>query len=96
MEEVIASQRAMLARAGKVSADPAALSKVYQSQLSQVEQWLAEHACFETRPIEYHRILDDPLTVAEELNSFLGSGLDTAAMAGAVDRTLYRQRMDPS
>ncbi len=96
MEEVIESQRAMLARQGKASADPAALSKVYQSQLSQVEQWLAEQVCFDTRPIEYHRILDDPLKVAEELNAFLGSGLDTAAMAGAVDRTLYRQRMDPA
>ena len=95
MEEVIASQRAMLARAGKVSADPAALSKVYQSQLSQIERWLAEHSCFETRPLEYHRILENPLALATEVNSFLGFDLDTAAMAAAVDSTLYRERMNP-
>ncbi len=94
MEEVIASQRAMLTRAGKVSADPAALSKVYQSQLAQIEQWLSEHSCFETRSIEYHRILENPVALANELNAFLGSDLDTAAMAGTVDPTLYRQRMD--
>jgi hypothetical protein len=96
MEEVVASQHAMLARAGKASADPATLSKIYLSQLAQVEQWLAEHTCFESRSIEYHRILRDPVAVADEVNVFLGGDLAPAAMAETVDRTLYRQRMDKS
>lgn len=92
MEEVIASQQAMLARGGKASAEPLALAKVYQSQLVQIEQWLAPQSCFETRTIEYHRLLAAPAAMAEEIDAFLGHGLDTAAMASAVDPTLYRER----
>jgi hypothetical protein len=93
LEEVIASQGAMLARAGKTSADPAVLSTIYQSQLTQVEHWLAVQACFETRSFDYHRILKEPLAVAQEVASFLARDLDVVAMAEAIDPSLYRQRV---
>jgi hypothetical protein len=79
-------------RQGKASADEAALAKIYQSQLLQVEQWLAAQPAFSLGSIDYHRVLGNPLGVAEEINVFLGGDLDLAAMASAVDRTLYRQR----
>lgn len=92
MEEVIASQRAMLAREGKASGDPHALTKIYRSQLSQIEQWLGEQSCFRMMSIEYHRVLADPLAAATEINEFLGGNLDLVGMAQAVDQMLYRQR----
>lgn len=92
LEEVIASQSAMLARGGKVSADPAALTRIFQSQMAEVERWLGEHPCFVVCPFEYHRAIENSALVAQEIDGFLGSKLDQAAMAAAVDATLYRQR----
>ena len=92
MTEVIASQRTMLEREGKKSADVQMLTQIFQSQLVQAEQWLASHACFQTRAVEYHRLLEDPFGAAEEITSFLRLPLEVVAMAGAVDPTLYRER----
>lgn len=97
LAEIIASQRAMLERQGKASADEAVLAKMYQSQLAQVEEWLSAQPAFSFRSIDYHRVLGNPLDLAEEINVFLGGDLDVAAMAGAVDPTLYHQRSaDPA
>lgn len=92
MEEVIASQSAMLQRDGKAAADPAILTKAFESQLSQLESWLAGRPDVTVLPIAYHRVLHDPLAVADELRVFLELDLDAAAMASAVDPALYRQR----
>ncbi len=92
LEEVIASQQAMLAREGKASADPLVLTKIFRSQLAQITDWLSKQACFETLEIEHQKLLEDSLGAAEKINAFLGGDLDTAAMAAAVDRTLYRQQ----
>ncbi len=95
LEEVIASQSAMLARAGKASAEPVALARIFASQLAQVEQWLAAQPCFTVRQVEYHRLVREPTIVAGELNAFLGGGLDPTLMARAVDPKLYRHRSAP-
>ena len=92
LEEVIASQCAMLARDGKASADAGALTKIYSGQLAQVEQWLSAQSCFATCPVEYHQLLKNPRASAEEINAFLDGNLDVAAMSEAVDPSLYRQR----
>lgn len=92
LEEVIASQKAMLLRAGKTSVDAAVLSKAFRAQMEQVEQWLAAHACFQTHIVEHRRLIQQPREVAEEIAQFLGGGLDLEAMAQAVDPALYRER----
>ena len=95
--ETLASQRVMLEREGKKSADPAMLEQVYQTQLSQVEEWLAAQPCFKTLPIEYHDVIAGPREAAERVAEFLGGGLDLEAMSASVDPTLHRQRagLDP-
>ena len=95
IEEVLASQRAMLARSGKASADDTTLSRVFQAQLAELERWLAAQSHFSWLPVEHQRVLKEPLAVAGEINGFLGGTLDTAAMAAAVDPLLYRQRLAP-
>ena len=92
IEEVLASQRVMLERQGKKSADDTVLSKIYQSQLSQVEQWLAAHPCFRTLSIHYHKIVQEPLASAGEIDEFLGLHLNVAEMSKTTDPALYRQR----
>jgi len=90
--EVLASQRAMLERQGKVAADDAVLAKVYQSQLDQTEEWLSSHPAFSVLSVDYHAVLKTPELAANEVNDFLGGGLDVAAMMRAIDPKLYRQQ----
>lgn len=91
--EVLASQRVMLERQGKPSAHPSILTPVYQAQLAQAEQWLRDQPDFSFLPIEYHRVIQTPATVAQEVTDFLGSTLDVVKMAAAVDPALHRQRL---
>jgi hypothetical protein len=92
IEEVLSSQRSMLARQGKSSADPAVLAKVYATQLAQLEAWLAANPCFAVLQVEHRRLIGRPAEVAGEIAQFLGGELDAAAMVSAVDPTLYRER----
>jgi len=96
IEEVLASQKAMLQRDGKTSADAAVLRRAFESQLAQLESWLAGQAHCKVLPVEYHRALFEPAAVADELRRFLELDLDVAAMVQAVDPKLYRQRMTPN
>lgn len=95
LEEVVASQRAMLARSGKTGAalDDARLIAMFQAQLTRVESWLRERpAHFAVLEVAHGDLLADPLAGTARVSAFLGGGLDTAAMVRAVDPTLWRQR----
>ncbi len=93
MEEILASQRVMLERQGKTSADEAMLAKVYASQLAQIEEWLATQPTCRFLGIEHGRVLREPLGAAKEINGFLEQDMDLNAMAAVVDPALYRQRV---
>lgn len=93
MEEILASQRVMLERQGKTSADEAMLAKIYLSQLAQVEEWLATQPTFRFLATEHGRVLREPLGAAKEINGFLEQDLDLEAMAAVIDPALYRQRL---
>ena len=92
IDEVIASQGAMLQRDGKPSVDAAVLKKIYESQLAQTEQWLSEQMSCKLLPVNYHDVLRDPARIAETIAIFLELPLDRAAMQLAVDPALYRER----
>ena len=92
MAEVLASQRAMLERQGKVTADDVMLAKVYQSQLDQAEQWLISQPAFSVLVMDHQAVLKTPESAANAANDFLGGGLDVGAMTRAVDPKLYRQQ----
>jgi hypothetical protein len=92
VEEVLASQAAMLARDGKPAGDPVVLAKAFESQLAQVHAWLANQADIAVLPVAYHDMLHDPMAAATAVDGFVDGGLDTAAMAAVVDPALHRQR----
>ncbi len=93
IDEVLASQRTMLERQGKTSADPALLAKTYATQLAQLAQWMAAHVCFRVLAVQHGRLVSSPSEMAEIIAEFLGRGLDVSAMAAAVDPNLYRERL---
>ncbi len=94
LEEMVASQRVMLERQGKPGGGlpPAQLAKVYESQLRKIDDWLAAQPNIRRLPVDFNRLLIEPAPIISAINDFLGGELDTAAMEGVIDPTLYRQR----
>jgi len=94
MPEVLASQRQMMIRRGEATDadDDAQMAQVYAKHLKQVEAWIAAQPWLRVLYLEHRAIIDDPRAAATAMDAFLGGGLDTAAMAAAVDASLHRQR----
>ena len=95
MDEILASQQAMLARRGQPCdrASDAAMAAAFERHLSAVQQWLAQHPQMEVLYVDYAAVLRDPLATSHEIKAFLARSLDVRQMASAVDESLYRQRL---
>jgi hypothetical protein len=91
--EVLASQRAMLARQGKQTATTS-LAGIYESQLAQAQEWIRAHACFSFITLEHHRVIEQPKESATVVAEFLERDLDVKAMAATVDQSLWRERQN--
>jgi hypothetical protein len=93
LDEVVASQRDMIAAQGTTGAnlsDPA-LQRVFARQLRSITRLLNARRA----PVLYvsHRdCIGDPAAVAVRINAFLGGSLDEQAMSAVVEPDLYRHR----
>jgi hypothetical protein len=92
LDEVLASQQQMLARRGESADASGASREVFQSHLAQVERFMAARPCFETLYVPYREAVAAPEATAAAVARFLGRSMDTAAMAKAVEASLYRNR----
>lgn len=93
MEEVLASQRKMLARRGETEdTPPERMRALFEDDLWRASYQLKRRPEFETLELHYTAVLARPLEEAQRLAAFLGGGLDAEAMAAAVDPQLYRNR----
>jgi hypothetical protein len=95
MAEVLKSQEEMLKRRGTHDSggNAAAIEQVFQRHLIEVDKWLAVKRNAKVLRVPYHRVLQEPQAVAEEVTAFVGVALDVKAMVGQVDANLYRNRM---
>jgi hypothetical protein len=97
LNEVTASQEAMLARRGEVGQKAATrrarLRQEYARQVQQIKTRFSQRARCHCLVLEHGAVLRSPVTAAEELNRFLGGQLAVEAMAAQVDPNLHRQRM---
>jgi hypothetical protein len=93
--EVLASQTAMLQRRGisEKGPDDARMKRLFESELQEIDTWLAGQPIFSVLNVEYRAVLEKPQAQAEQVSSFLGGGFDCQAMATKVDRALYRSRV---
>ena len=93
MDEILASQRAMLKRRGQPcdQVSDAELAAAFGRHLRSVQQWLAEHQQ-EVFYVNYAAVLRDPLAISREIKTFLALALDVRQMASVVEESLYRQR----
>jgi len=94
LDEVLASQRRMLARDGsaspRISDDQ--LRRTFSAQATRIRRWLAQRPNVELLTVNYRLVIDDPARWSADIATFLGNDLDVAAMAAAVTPTLYRIR----
>ena len=94
--EILASQRAMLARSGKDGAKTGErqLAAAYLSQIEEVRRVLAAYPDqVQVLNVDYHSALSAPLAMAARVNAFLGGSLDEMAMAAAIAPQLRRERV---
>jgi hypothetical protein len=94
LDEVLASQAAMLRRRGNMdrSPDDTTMKRLFQDELREIDEWLACHPSFTVLNVEYTAVLASPLEQAGRVNAFLGGDLNSQAMAGMVEPALYRRR----
>jgi hypothetical protein len=93
MGEVLASQRAMLERVGKPSPiDDERMARLFQKHLVQFAAWSIERSNIRVLNVNYNELVAAPAPIVAEIDRFLGGGLDTEKMAGAIDPRLYRNR----
>ena len=94
MEEILASQKQMLIRAGKPTdrVSDEQLAEMYSKHLAKVHTWLIGQANFSVIYLEYNLMLVDPQKYAVQVNQFLGDALNPEDMVAVVDSNLYRQR----
>ncbi|HZW08887.1 MAG TPA: hypothetical protein VFF69_03210 [Phycisphaerales bacterium] len=94
VEEVIASQRVMLGRAGRRGGriEPELLGRLYEAELRTTEAWLDARPDVAWLAVSYNGLVADSGPAVREIGEFLGGGLDEGAMLAAVEPSLYRQR----
>jgi tetratricopeptide (TPR) repeat protein len=93
--EVLASQRTMIRGLGKgTEATDDQLLRAFERHLERARQWCAT-AGVPRLDVEHRECVTAPADVAARLAAFLGDRLDLAAMAAAVDVSLWRNRPSP-
>jgi tetratricopeptide (TPR) repeat protein len=93
LDEVVASQRDMLASQSKSGAGmpDTLLQHTFITQLKQTKKFLAIRR-IPTLYVRYKDCIQNPTEEAARINAFLGRSLDKAAMAAVVDAGLYRHK----
>jgi len=93
LDEVIASQKVMLARKGESPrGEDEEMKLLFSKHLSEIEAWLSERKNFKILYINYGDVVKQPKETAENIQKFLGRELNIDNMIKNVDPSLYRQR----
>jgi hypothetical protein len=93
LDEILASQKAMLDRLGKASPlDDTKMAALFRDGLARFDAWVEGRPNFKVLDVSYNAMVTDPAPLALEVDRFLGGGLDLDAMTRVVDPSLYRNR----
>lgn len=95
LDEVLASQQKMLDNRGEDHpVEDDALRKMYENHLWRVRYLMKTNPRFQSLELPYREILESPRDHVGRIAQFLGRDLDVEAMAGVVDKRLYRNRAE--
>jgi hypothetical protein len=95
LDEVLASQRVMLARRGEPvpsATEEAELRTIFAAHLSKTEQWLKAQSNVRLLFVPYRELVQHPDTLVPQIAAFCDTEMDEAAMLASVDSTLYRNK----
>ena len=94
LDEVVRSQRAMLERMSKPTQhlDLDSLRDEYAAHLNAVRAWMRTRQNLTWLDVDYVGLVCAPEQHTPKVAAFLGGKLDSAAMAAAVEPSLYRER----
>ncbi len=94
IQEVLASQRAMLVNRGEDpdKIDDVEMAATFEKHIAQVMQWLSNQENISTLQVDYNKMIKDPGTDVRKINSFLGNKLDVERMVAVIEPDLYRHR----
>jgi len=94
LEEIIASQKAMLIRLNKQGAalDENRLAHAFHNDLQKLTRWIGQQVNFKVIYVDYDEVLYASRSTVSTIEQFLGWPLDRNAMIEAIDRSLHRQK----
>ena len=94
MDEVLASQKKMLARLGKPTdtIPDSKMAEIFNTGLAKFYAWIAQRSNFRIVDVDYNIMVADPIPQIQVINRLLGGGLDEQAMAEVEQPDLYRNR----
>jgi len=94
LEEILASQSAMMRRRRETGEESAGtIAAAWRDHLVFVRTVLELRPEFSVLELWYHEVVAEPLAAARRISGFLGRSLKVEAMAGAVNPSLYRNRL---
>jgi hypothetical protein len=92
LDELLFSQERMLERLNRPAAPRQKIREAYILHLERLHEWLGNQRHIEILRVRYHELIEAPVKEAERVCEFLCRPMNVAAMASAVDPTLYRNR----
>ena len=96
IEEVVASQQAMISRLGSKGAevDPEQLARGLRAHREEIRQWATAAPNIDLLEVDYPSLVKAPAPIIAELVKFLGPERlpNESAMAAAIDPSLHRQK----
>ncbi len=93
LDEVLASQKVMLDRLGKpTSIADAKMASLFRNHIGKFAVWAKERPNIQVLDVNYNDMVANPGLIVAGVDRFLGGGLDTNAMARAIEPGLYRNR----
>jgi hypothetical protein len=94
LEEVIASQKAMLSRLNKTGGalNDRVLAQAYRSDLQKLDLWISGQCNFTLLYVGYDDVLNDSERTVTDICQFLDCTLDPDAMIKMINRSQPRQR----
>lgn len=92
MDEILLSQRTMLARLHQEPGDDEDMRRFFALHLEKLRHWLHHQSHIDVLDVSYNDLVAQPMTEARRINRFLDRNLDMVRMANEVDQSLYRNR----
>lgn len=94
LDEVLASQKKMLAHRGEDNpSQDQEMKELFIQHLDETERWLRQAPHVEVLYLNYTRVMTEPLAQSLRLARFLDVPVSAEKMASAVEPSLYRNRV---